>query len=57
MTRILLTGKNGQVGWELRRTLLTLGEVIAVDLEKMDLANADSIRNVIRDWIPPQSMV
>lgn len=28
MTRILLTGKNGQVGWELRRTLLTLGEVI-----------------------------
>ena len=52
MTRILLTGKNGQVGWELHRTLLTLGEVIAVDHEKMDLANADSIRNVIREAKP-----
>jgi len=52
MTRILLTEKNGQVGWELRRTLLTLGEVIAVDHEKMDLANADSIRNVIREAKP-----
>ncbi len=52
MTRILPTGKNGKAGWELRRTLLTLGEVIAVDHEKMDLANADSIRNVIREVKP-----
>jgi len=28
--KILLTGANGQVGWELRRTLACLGEVVAV---------------------------
>lgn len=31
MTRILLLGKNGQVGWELQRSLAPLGEVIALD--------------------------
>jgi dTDP-4-dehydrorhamnose reductase len=29
--KILLIGKNGQVGWELQRSLSTLGEVVAVD--------------------------
>lgn len=55
MKRILLVGKNGQVGWELQRTLATLGAVIAVDRQTMDLANPDSIRQVIQtirpDWI------
>lgn len=46
--RILLTGKNGQVGWELQRTLATLGDVVAVDRQGMDLANPDSIRKAIR---------
>jgi dTDP-4-dehydrorhamnose reductase len=46
--KILLVGKNGQVGWELQRTLATLGEVIAVDRRGMDLANPDSIRSAIR---------
>ncbi len=52
MTRILLTGKNGQIGWELQRTLATLGEVIALDRHGMDLANPDSIRRVIREIKP-----
>ena len=52
MRKILLTGKNGQVGWELQRTLATLGEVIAVDREKMDISNPDSIRNTIREINP-----
>ena len=26
--KILLIGKNGQVGWELQRSLSTLGEVV-----------------------------
>jgi dTDP-4-dehydrorhamnose reductase len=46
--KILLTGKNGQVGWELQRTLATLGEVVAVDRQGMDLADPDSIRAAIR---------
>lgn len=52
MRRILLIGKNGQIGWELQRTLATLGEVIAADRDGMDLANPDSIRSVIREIKP-----
>lgn len=48
MIKILLTGKNGQVGWELQRTLAPLGEIVAVDREEMDLADPDSIRGMIR---------
>lgn len=50
--RILITGKNGQVGWELQRTMATLGEVIAVDRAIMDLSSPDSIRSVIREVKP-----
>ncbi|MHB1620318.1 MAG: dTDP-4-dehydrorhamnose reductase [Sulfuricella sp.] len=46
--KILLTGKNGQVGWELQRTLATLGDVVAIDRHGMDLASPDSIRSAIR---------
>lgn len=52
MIRILLTGKNGLVGWELQRTLATLGEVIAVDRHGMDLADVDSIRRAVRRYTP-----
>ncbi|MGH8604116.1 MAG: dTDP-4-dehydrorhamnose reductase [Gammaproteobacteria bacterium] len=50
--RILLTGKNGQVGWELERTLAPLGEVIALGRDGMDLADADSVCRVIREVRP-----
>jgi dTDP-4-dehydrorhamnose reductase len=50
--KILLTGKNGQVGWELQRTLAPLGEVVAVDRQPLDLGNPDSIRSVIREVKP-----
>jgi dTDP-4-dehydrorhamnose reductase len=46
--KILLTGTNGQVGWELQRTLAPLGQVVAVDRRMLDLGNPDSIRAVIR---------
>jgi len=52
VTRILLTGMNGQVGWELQRTLPTLGEVIALDRRGLDLADPDSIRRIVRDHKP-----
>jgi dTDP-4-dehydrorhamnose reductase len=60
--RILLTGVNGQVGWELRRSLMTLGEVIPASRDggngilKMDLSQPESLRDVIRD-IQPQLIV
>ena len=50
--RILLTGANGQVGWELRRTLSCLGEVVALDSNAMDLADADAVRQQVRAIAP-----
>ncbi|MDP3843863.1 MAG: dTDP-4-dehydrorhamnose reductase [Oxalobacteraceae bacterium] len=52
MTRILLTGKTGQVGYELERSLQGLGEIIALDRSQMDLANLDQVRDVIRQIKP-----
>ena len=54
--RILLTGANGQVGWELQRTLSCLGEVIALDSQALNLADAAAIRRKVRE-IDPQIMV
>ena len=48
MSRILITGKTGQVGYELERSLQGLGEIIALDRSQMDLADLDQVRDVIR---------
>ncbi len=54
--KILLTGVNGQVGYELARTLQTLGEVVAVDHAQMDLASPDAIRAKVAE-VRPQLIV
>ena len=50
--KILVTGREGQVAWELRRTLACLGEVVALELSSaplsLDLADADSIRAAVQ---------
>ena len=46
--KILLTGASGQVGYELERSLQGLGQVVAVDRARMDLADLDQVRDVIR---------
>jgi dTDP-4-dehydrorhamnose reductase len=51
--RILLLGKNGQVGWELQRALAPLGEVVACDFDsaaplKADFSQPDSLPALIR---------
>ena len=48
MKKILLTGRDGQVGWELQRTLAPLGQVVALDRKALDLADADAIRTTLR---------
>ena len=35
--KILLLGKGGQVGWELQRSLLPLGELVALDFDSPEL--------------------
>jgi dTDP-4-dehydrorhamnose reductase len=52
VTRILVTGRTGQIGWELQGALAPLGTVIALDRSAMDLASPDSIRRAIRDAKP-----
>ncbi len=52
MTRILLTGINGQVGWELQRTLQPLGEIIALDRHQLDLTKPEQIRTVLQSLKP-----
>lgn len=50
--RILVTGALGQVGWELRTSLAPLGDIIAVDLAELDIADPDAIRTFIRTTKP-----
>ncbi len=50
--RILLTGANGQVGWELRQTLALVGEVVAVNRAQLDLEDAARIAAVVREAKP-----
>ncbi len=50
--RILLLGKQGQVGWELHRTLAPLGDLIAFDRADLDLTQADAVRKRIREVKP-----
>ncbi len=50
--KILLTGKQGQVGFELQRALAPLGEVYAVDHAECDLADASAISGLVRSVKP-----
>ena len=55
--KILLLGKNGQVGWELQRSLAPLGELVALDRHSVDglsgdLSDLDALRATIRRVSP-----
>lgn len=58
--RILLLGKNGQVGWELQRSLAPLGELLALDRHSTDwcgdLSQPDQLAQTI-DRFAPQVIV
>jgi dTDP-4-dehydrorhamnose reductase len=51
--KILLLGKNGQVGWELQRSLAPLGELVALDRQggdglTGDLSSPEALRATVR---------
>jgi dTDP-4-dehydrorhamnose reductase len=54
--KILLLGKNGQVGWELQRSLAPLGELIALDARSQnhcgDLADLIGLAKTVREVAP-----
>ncbi len=56
VARILVTGCNGQVGFELRRALAPLGEIAAVDAGDCDLADEAAVRRTVRA-VAPQIIV
>jgi dTDP-4-dehydrorhamnose reductase len=50
--KLLLIGSRGQVGWELARTLLPLGDVQALDRMSLDLSDLSAVRDAIRTARP-----
>ena len=49
---ILIIGKNGQVGWELQRSLSPLGDLVCCDRKKLDMSDSENIRALVRDIKP-----
>jgi dTDP-4-dehydrorhamnose reductase len=47
-TKILIFGRIGQVGWELRHKLACLGQVSAIEYPEIDFSKSDSIRTAVR---------
>lgn len=52
MKKILLIGKNGQIGWELQRCLAPLGIVVAAGQETCDLTHPERIAAFVRQVKP-----
>ncbi|WP_454764692.1 dTDP-4-dehydrorhamnose reductase [Cupriavidus campinensis] len=49
---LLVTGSNGQVGFELRRSLAPLGRVVALDRSGCDLTRPEALRALVRELQP-----
>lgn len=50
--KILLFSKIGQVGWELNRSLLPLGEIISLEKEDADFSRPESLRKIVQEIKP-----
>lgn len=50
--KILVTGRDGQLGFELRRTLAPLGQVVAVDIDNINFCDLDAVRRYVRELRP-----
>jgi dTDP-4-dehydrorhamnose reductase len=51
-SRIVVIGRIGQVGWELRHKLACLGQVTAIDYPEIDFKNPDSLLAALRSVDP-----
>ncbi len=52
MTQLLLLGKNGQLGWELQRTLACLGKLTALDYPTVDFTQPESLAELVQNQKP-----
>jgi len=49
---ILITGAGGQLGFELRRSLAPLGEVVALDRAACDITQTEAVRQAFAEYRP-----
>jgi len=54
--RIVLFGKNGQLGWEFQRILPILGEVIALGRDEVDVSNLQNVKETL-DKLKPNLII
>lgn len=47
-----MLGSQGQVGWELARSLLPLGQVTTLGRDEADLTDPDGLRQAVRAYVP-----
>lgn len=52
LPRVLIIGRTGQVGWELRRCFAPLAEVVAVDYPEINLTDAGALRDLVQQTRP-----
>ena len=50
--KLLLLGSNGQLGWELQRSIAMLGKLKVCDRNTVDFFDLDGLRKLIRDYKP-----
>jgi dTDP-4-dehydrorhamnose reductase len=50
--KILVIGRTGQVGWELRHKLVCLGEIVSIEYPEIDLTKPETLQKVIRELHP-----
>ncbi len=50
--KLLLLGRNGQLGWELQRALAPLGELVALGSQEADFEHPEALRALVREHRP-----
>jgi len=50
--KILLFGKNGQLGWELNRSLQAFGDIVALDVDEADFSEPENLRKIVQQVKP-----
>lgn len=54
--KILIVGGSGQVGWELQRSLVPLGEVVVAQRDTLDLKQAGNLEQIL-DVVQPDAVI
>jgi dTDP-4-dehydrorhamnose reductase len=52
MTHLVITGTNGQVGWELVRALQPFGQVTGLNRSELDITDHEAVKGLFRDRRP-----